>query len=159
MYKGDEKMGVAANIISAVLKSVVGDKIGNGLANELIGISIDEVSEKGIDKISDFINGEKYKIERILSKENMKSMGIPEENIDYVVKEIEDLLLNVEISNDVLKECEYKDNKLMAFLWNEYHKSKPYIEYENDIRKGLKVVAKAIIKLQEESEDFQKNFL
>ena len=69
-YKRGQKMSIAVNIISAVLKSVVGDKIGNELANEVIGISIDGVSEKGIDKITDFINGKKSKIEYILSKEN-----------------------------------------------------------------------------------------
>ena len=67
-------MSVAVNIISAVLKSAVGDKIGNELANEVIGISIDGVSEKGIDKINDFINGEKAKIEQALSRIPLKEL-------------------------------------------------------------------------------------
>ena len=75
-------MSVVVNIISAVMKSVVGDKIGNELVNEVIGVSIDGISEKGIDKVSDFINGEKAKIKHILSKENMESLNISEENVD-----------------------------------------------------------------------------
>lgn len=160
MYKGDEKMGVAANIISAVLKSVVGDKIGNELANELIGISIDEASEKGIDKISDFINGEKSKIERILSKENMKSMGIPKESIDYVVEEIKDLFSRINITDEVFRQCEYDSTKLSIFLWNEYHKDKgSYIECENGIKCCLFKIAQVLIELLRESEDFEKDFL
>ena len=61
-------MGIAASVVSAVLKAVVGDKLGDGLAKELAGISIDGISEKGIHEISDFINGGKDEIENILSK-------------------------------------------------------------------------------------------
>ena len=153
-------MGVAVNIISAVLKSVVGDKIGNELTNEVIGISIDGVSEKGIDRISDFINGEKAKIENIISKENMKSIGISEESIDYVVAEIKDLLLKVEITDEVLRQCKYDSMNLSIFLWTEYCKQKnSHIECESDIKKGLLAVSKALVKLMRESEAFEKEVL
>lgn len=153
-------MGVAVNIISAVLKSVVGDKIGNELANELIGISIDEASEKGINKISDFINGEKSKIERILSKENMKSMSIPEESIDYVVEEIKDLFTRINITDEVFRQCEYDSTKLSVFLWDEYCEDKGgYIECENSIKCCLNKIAQILIELLRESEGFEKDFL
>ena len=49
-------MSVAVNILSTIIKSAVKSKVGNELANELIGISVDDVSEKGIGKMNDFIN-------------------------------------------------------------------------------------------------------
>lgn len=154
-------MGVAVNIISAVLKSVVGDKIGNELANELIGISIDEASEKGIDKISDFINGEKSKIEHILSKENMKSMGIPEESIDYVIEEIKDLFTRINITDEMFRQCGYDSVNLRDFLWDEYcgYKDGSYVECGSHIQKGLVVVSDALLELVRESEEFEKDLL
>ena len=65
-------MSIAVSCVSAVLKSVAGDKFGNGLVKELIGISIDGISQKGINEITNFIEVEKSKIEYILSRENMQ---------------------------------------------------------------------------------------
>lgn len=153
-------MGVAINILSVVLKLVVNNKIGNELANELIGISIDGISEKGVNGINDFINGEKAKIKYILSKENMESMNIPEENFDFVVAEIKDLLSKVKITDEVFRQCKYDNVKLSAYLWDEYRVYKnSYIEYESDIKKVLFDVADALIKLLRDSEEFEKNFL
>lgn len=160
MYKGDKNMGVTASIVSAVLKSVVGDKIGSGLAKEIADISIDGMSEKGIKEITDFINREKNKIDNILSKENMKSMNIPEDHIDYVIAEIKDLLLEVEITGEVLRQCEYDRMKLSALWWEKYceHKN-DHIECESDIKRGLFAVSEALLKLMYESEGFEKDFL
>lgn len=99
MNKGDKRMAIAASIVSAVLKSVAGDKFGRGLAKDLIGISIDGISEKGINEIADFINDRKSKIDSILSNENMKSIGISEDTIDYVVVEIRELLSGIDITD------------------------------------------------------------
>lgn len=153
-------MSIVVNIISAVIKSVVGDKIRNELVNEVIGISIDGISEQGIDKINGFINREKANIEHILSKENMKSLNIPEKNIDYVTAEIKDLLLKVKITDEVLGQCGYDSMNLCALLWNEYCKCKNnYVECESDIKKGLFTVSEALIKLVRESKDFEKEVL
>lgn len=159
--QGDEKMSVAANVISAAIKSVVGDKIGNELAKEVIGISIDGVSENGINKINDFISGEKAKIEHILSKENMRSMNIPENAIDHVVEEIKDLFKSIEITDEVLRQCKYESMKLKDFLWDEYcgYKGHGYIECESYIKKGLLDVSEALLKLMYESENFEKDVL
>ena len=114
-------MGIVGSIVSIILKSVAEDKLGSGLAKDLIGVSIDEASEKGINEIANFINGEKSKIDRILSKENMKSMGISEDNIDYVVTEIKDLFSRIDITDDdVFKAAQkiydsYKNKEL--FIW------------------------------------------
>jgi len=153
-------MGIATSIVSAVLKSVVGDKIGNGLTKDLIGISIDGVSEKGINEITDFINSGKCKIDSILSKENMKSIGILEGSIDYVIEEIKDLLSKINITDEVLRQCRYDSMNLCAFLWNEYCEYKnSYIEYESEIKRGLFAVAEALVKLVRESENFEKDVL
>lgn len=152
-------MGIASNIISVIVKSVVNSKLGDGLGSELIGISIDEYSAKGIDRIKDFINGEKSKIEHILSEENMKAMDVAEENIDFVIDEIKDLLSEIEITDRVFRECKYSNENLKDFLWNEYCRDKDIIENESDIKKGLYVVAKALIELVRESEEFVKKLL
>lgn len=153
-------MSIIVNIISAVIKSVVGDKIGNELVNEVIGISIDGVSEKGINKISEFINVEKAKIEHILSKENMKSLSISEKNIDYVLAELKDLLSEVKITDEVLRQCKYDSMNLCALLWNKYREhKKDQIECESDIQKGLFAVSKALIELVRKSENFEQDIL
>lgn len=157
--QGDEKMSVAANVISAVIKSVVGDKVGDGLAKELADISIDGISENGIDKINDFISDEKAKMDHILSKENMKSMDIPENDIDFVMTEIKDLFRNIEITDEVLRQCKYDSMNLRDFLWNEYciYKGNGYIECESEIKRSLFTVAEVLIELVRESETFQQD--
>lgn len=152
-------MSVAANVISAVVKSVVGDKVGDGLAKELADISIDGISENGIDKINDFISGKKAKMEHILSKESMRSMNIPENIIDHVVEEIKDLFKSIEITDEVLRQCKYDSMNLSAFLWNEYcvHKDDSYIEHESETKRCLFAVAEVLIKLVRESETFQQD--
>lgn len=153
-------MGVAASIVSVVLKSVVGDKLGSGLVKDLIGISIDGISEKGINEITDFINRGKSKIDSILSNENMKSMGISEGNIDYIVAEIKELLSKINITDEMLRQCKYDSTNLSVFLCNEYREYKNnYIEYASEIKRCLFTVAEALINLVRESENFEKDVL
>ena len=47
-------MSIAVSIVSTIIKSAVKSKVENELSNELYGISIDSISEKGINKINDF---------------------------------------------------------------------------------------------------------
>lgn len=152
-------MGIASKIISVIIKSAVNSKLGDGLGSELIGISIDEYSAKGIDRIKDFINGEKSKIEHILSGENMKVMDVAEENIDFVVAELKDLLSKIEITDELFRECRYNHKNLRDFLWYEYCRDKGIIENESDIKKGLYAVAKMFVELMRTSEEFEKDFL
>lgn len=153
-------MGIAVSIVSAVLKSVTEDKFGNGLAKELIGISIDGISEKGINEITNFVNSGRLKIDSIFSKDNMKSMNIPEEHIDYVIAEIRDLFSKVDVTDEVLRQCKYDSMNLSAFLWDKYRECKnDYIECESEIRRCLFTVAEALIKLVSESENFEKDVL
>lgn len=151
-------MSTTIKIVSAVLKAVVGDKVGSGLVQDLIGISIDEASEKSINEIADFIDKEKFKIGRILSEENLKSMGISGNKIDYVIVEIKDLFFKVSITDEVLEQCRYDSMNLSAFLWNKYREYRnDYIECESEIKQCLFVIAETIIKLVRESEEFEKD--
>ena len=155
-------MEIAVSIVSAILKSVVGDKLGSGLAKDLIGISIDGVSEKGLNEITDFINREKSKIDSILSRENMESMGISEDNIDYVAAEIKDLLSKIIITDEVLRKCQYNSMILKDFMWSEYVARKNmsgHIEYESEINTGLFEVAGVLTKVMRESKDFSNKML
>ena len=111
----DISKGIISSV-SAVLKSVVEDKLGSGLVKDLIGISIEGISEKGINEITDFINRGKSKIDSILSNENMKSMGIPEDKIDFVVAEIKELLSKIDITDEVLRQCKYDSTNLSFFF-------------------------------------------
>lgn len=154
-------MSVAVNIISAVVKSVVGEKVGNELAKDVIGISLDGISEKSIEKIDGFIRNGRAKIEHILSKENLELMNIPKDDIAFVVSEIKDLFRNIEITDEVVRQCKYDSVNLRGFLWNEYcgYKDGSYIECERQIKKGLCIVARTLIDLMFESEEFEKEML
>lgn len=155
-------MGIAASVVSAILKSVVGDKFGSGLVKEIVDISIDGVSEKGINEITGFINDGRTKIDKILSRENMESMGVLEDNIDYVKTEIKDLLSKIDITDEVLRQCKYNNTILKDFMWNEYviRKNRPsYIENESEFKACLFAVAEALNKVMRESEDFSKKML
>lgn len=153
-------MGIAFRMVSAVLKSVAGETFGRGLSKELIGISIDEISEKGIHEIIAFINDGKTRVEHILSKENMISMKIPEENIDYVVNEIKDLFTQIDITEEVIKQCKFNKTNLGDFLWKEYCERKDsYIECQGEIKQCLFAVASSLIDFVSESKKFEQKLL
>ncbi len=151
-------MSIAVSIISTIIKSTVKSNVGNELANELIGISVDDVSEKGISKINDFINNGRSKIEKILSKEKMTSMGISEDNIAYVIAEVKGVFSEIEITDKIFRQCKYDSLNLCSFLWNEYSENKiGFIECESDIKKALFVISETLIELIRKSEDFVKD--
>lgn len=155
-------MSATIKIVSAVLKSVLGDKVGSGLVKDLIGISIEGISEKGINEITDFINDGKSKIDSILSEENLKSIGISEDKTDYVVTEIKDLVSNIDITDEVFRKCQYNSMTLKDFMWSEYVARKNrcnYIECESEIKSGLFAIAEVLTKVMRESEDFSDNML
>lgn len=132
----------------------------NGFMKVLGDVSIDRIFDKVIEEMNDFIKKEKSKIEHVLSRENMSSMNIPEENMDYVITEIKSFLLKINISDEVYRTCKYDSRNLSAFLWNEYCKHKDgYIECEKDIKQSLFLYAEALIKLVRESENFGNEIL
>ncbi|MCI9023454.1 MAG: hypothetical protein HFG92_03270 [Dorea sp.] len=151
-------MSVAVSIISTIIKSAVNNKVGNELANELIGISVDDVSEKGINKINDFINNGKSKIENILSEEKMKSMNISEDNIAYIIAEIKRFFFEIEITDDIFRQCKFDSLNLCRFLWEKYSENKTYyIECESDIKKSLLAISETLIIIMCESEEFVRD--
>lgn len=153
-------MSIVVKIVSIVLKSVVDNKISDELAKDLIGVSIDDASEAGINKIKEFIGEERTKIDYILSWDNMKSLDIPEKNINYIVAEIKDLLSGINISDELLRQCKYDSFQLMDFMLKEYVTYKNgYIECENDIKKSLLAVAETLNGLVRESEEFSEEMM
>lgn len=160
MKKGDKGMGIAANIVSAVVRSAVGDHFGDGLARELIGISIDGISQKGIDDISHFMDTEKSAVQYIFSEENMNAMNVPEEKREYVAAEMQELLSTINIGSETFRQCRYDSMELRDFLWNQYCEGKKgYIECEEEIRKSLSCIAKTLLELALKSENFEKEVL
>lgn len=152
-------IGFIAKIVAIIVKSAVNSKVGSELGKKLIGASIDGVSERSITEIYNFINGKKSKLEHILSEENMKEIYVAEENIDFVIAELKHLLSKVKITDELIRVCRYNPENLKGFLWSEYRRSKNIIENESDIEKGLDAVAKTLIELVRESEEFEKNLL
>ncbi len=149
----------AVKIVTIIVKSAANSKIGSELGKELIGASIDGVSERSIAEINNFIRGKKSKLEHILSEENMKKIYVAEEDIDFVVAELKDLLSKIKITDTVFRECRYNPENLKDFLWSEYSRSKNIIENESDIKTGLYAVAETLIELMRESEEFKNNLL
>lgn len=152
-------IGFASDIVTMIIRSAANSIIGSELGEELIGTSIDGVSKKIITEINNFFSGKKSKMEHILSKENMKELYVTEENIDFVVAELKDLLSKIEITDRVFRKCRYNHKYLKDFLWSEYCKDKYIVESKSDIRKGLYAVAKTLIELMRESEEFEKELL
>lgn len=153
-------MGLTSDIIGIVIKSVFANKIQSEVGNELFGATIDGSLEKSVNIIYGFIHSETLKIKEALSRENLKLMNISEDRVDFVRKEIEELLLKVKITEDVFKQCKYIDICLEEYLWKEYNRSKNgYIEYESDMKKGFSVIAKALIHLEKERDHFEKKLL
>lgn len=152
-------MGIASKIMSAIIKSVVNSKLGDGLGMELTGISIDECSDKWLGKMYDFIYEKKNGIENIFSKEKMESMKVDKEKIDFVVMEIKWLLSKIEITEELFEKCRHSHESLSSFLWEEYCKRRDVIENEGEIRTVLHAVAGRLIALERESGDFEKRLL
>ncbi|WP_289302035.1 toll/interleukin-1 receptor domain-containing protein [Sporofaciens musculi] len=151
-------MSIAVSIVSTIIKSAVKSEVENELSNELFGISIDGISEKGINKINDFINKGKSKIDNILSEDKMKSLAISEDNMAYVVAEIKGLFSEMEFTDEIFRQFKYDRFNLRDFLWNEYIEDKTgYIECKSDIKKSLLFVSETLIGLMRESEDFEKD--
>lgn len=153
-------MSILAEIISAVLKAAADNTVSNELTKELIGISIDELSEKGIKEIAGFVDLEKSKIYSMLSRENIKSLGVSEDNLDFVIAEIQDLLFRIDITDDLLRQSRYDSANLSNILWKRYCEYKnDYIDCESEIKRGLFAAAEALIKLVRESENFKDDVL
>lgn len=152
-------VGFIAKMVAIIVKSAVNSKVGSELGKELIGTSIDGVSERSITEINNFISGKKSKLEHILSEEKMKEIYVAEENIDFVIAELKDLLSEVEITDGLFRECRYNPEKLKDILWNEYRRDKDIIENESDVEKGLDIVAETLIELVLESEEFEKDLI
>lgn len=155
-------MSIAVNVVSAALKSVVENRVENGLAKKLVDISVDEIAEKGVAGIADFINREQVKLESILSRKNMRAMGVSEESIDFVKAEISELLSELAITDEVFRECRYDSEKLKSFMWNAYVRKKgrgSHIERESEIRKCLSRVAEVLSEMMYESDNFSQKVL
>lgn len=153
-------MGVTASMVSAILKSIVEDKIVSELVKKMSGILIDESSQMAVNEIVKFIEKEKFNINYILSEENMKAIDIPEDHIDYVVAEIKDLFSWITITDDIFRKCRYDEVKLKDFMWDEYVESRNgYIENESEIKRVLFAVSVALVKLVRENENFENEVL
>lgn len=153
-------MSIAANIVSTVLKTLVSDRTAYGLSEKLVSVSLEEISEMGVNEITDFINRKRTEIDSILSRKNMGAMNIAEENIDYVAAEIRNLLSGMDITDEVFRKCRYDSARLADFMWDEYVKDKSgNMECESEIKKCMPAIAKALSEVMCESGDFGKKIL
>lgn len=149
-------MKTAIDVFKIILKFGVSNITENELGKELAAV----FTENGIDKIEDIIVRGRSEIERVLSRENLKSMNISEEYIDFIIAEIKELLSKIEITGEIFRQCKYDGSNLGDFLWKEYSENKnSYIEYENAIKRTLFDIAEVLIKLKRESEGFENEVL
>ena len=150
-------MSVAVKIVSVILKSIVSNRVENELAKNLIEIPMDSISETYIPEIVKFIYEGKSQIEKVLSKENL---SFSDNKCDFVVAEIKDLVSNIELTDEIYRKCKYNAEDLKNFLWSKYSELKGNnIEYENEIKKVLFLIAKELLTLKKESEEFETDLL
>jgi len=153
-------MSVAVKIVSVILKSIVSNRVENELAKNLIEIPMDSISETYIPEIVKFIYEGKSQIEKVLSKENLLSLNISDNKCDFVVAEIKDLVSKIELTDEIYREYKYNDEQLKNFLWSKYSELKENnIEYENEIKKVLFLIAKELLTLKKGSEEFETDLL
>lgn len=149
-------MKTAVDVFKVILKFGVSNITENELGKELAAV----FTENGIDKIENSIIQGRSQIECVLSRENLKSMNISEEYIDFIIAEIKELLSKIEITGEIFRQCKYDGSNLEDFLWKEYSENKnSYIEYENEIKGVLFAIAEVLIKLKQESEEYEKEVL
>ncbi|MGN0417697.1 pentapeptide repeat-containing protein [Anaerostipes faecalis] len=147
---------IVSEIFNIVVKSIFKDEVDNSL----LSLPIEFCSEKSVSMITTFINERKHRIEYILSNENMKTMNISESNFDFVVAEITDLLDKVKINDDVLERCGFDDKKLTKYLYEKYFElNSKNIECENDIKKGISIIALSLVATKKECTAFVNDIL
>lgn len=103
-------------------------------------------SRQNMDTIEEYILGESLKMKRALSREHMLSEGVSEEYVDVVIEEIRGLIPKLKDRNELRRQCGCDEKELVDLLWREYcsfNDKKICAEYENDLKKGLFVVAKS----------------
>lgn len=111
-------------------------------------------SRRDMDKVEEYILGESLKMKRALSREHMLSEGVSEKYVDVVMEETKSLIPKLKDKNELRRQCGCDKKELADLLWCEYcsfNDKKIYAEYENDLKKGLFVVAKAWDEPVEES--------
>ncbi len=116
----------------------------------------EKVPRQNIDKLEEYIAGESLKLKKAMSREHMLSEGVSEKHVDVVIKEIKIFLARIagKITDEIRSQCHYDNMELADVLWCKYCEGSErsiYQEYENDLKKGLFVVAKAWNESTEES--------
>ena len=160
LYGRSIQMSVAVKIVSVILKSIVSNKVENELAKNLIEIPMDSISETYIPEIVKFIYEGKSQIEKVLSKENLLSLNISDNKYDFVVAEIKDLVSKIELTDEIYREYKYNAGDLKNFLWSKYSELKENnIEYENEIKNVLFLIAQELLTLKKGSEEFETDLL
>ncbi len=114
----------------------------------------EKVSRRDIDKFEEYILGESLKMKKAMSREHMLSEGVSEAHVDCVIEEVRIFIPRVKITDEIRSQCGYENMALADLLWCEYcriNDKNKFAEYENDLKKGLFVVAKAWNEPSEES--------
>lgn len=121
---------------------------------ETFSLLKDKVSKQDIVKFEEYITGESHNMKKALSREHMLSEGVSEVYVDCVIEEVRIFIPRVKITDEIRSQCGYENMALADLLWCEYcriNDKNKFAEYENDLKKGLFVVAKAWNEPSEES--------
>ncbi|MDE7253627.1 MAG: hypothetical protein K2O32_11885, partial [Acetatifactor sp.] len=153
-------MGVVIDIISAIIKLVVSNKVENKFISQIIGILADDILKEEAEAISDFINSESNKMNKVLSEEHLRNMYIPKDHIPYVINEMKLLLSKIELTDELWDMNKYDAKNLEKYLWERYYDSKnDSLEYEEDIKKAISDIAGTLIDIKCNSKDFERDIL
>lgn len=153
-------MNIGYMFVLAILKSLTEEDKKWSFIKEMYDLSIDESLKTSIKEMEILFNREKEILKGALSTSKMQEMDIKKENIEYVGAEVQQLLSNVDITDDVFRQCKYDKKVLENYLWKKYVESKgEMIECESDIKKSFSIITDILIKTLYESEDFVQSFL
>lgn len=122
---------------------------------ETLDLVKNNISRRDIDEFEKYIVGESRKIQMALSRTHMLSSGVSKKYVDVVIEEIKLFLPEVVKNKDEMcsQSC-YQNMALSDMLWHEYcrlHNKNEFEEYEQDLKRGLFVVAEAWNEPPEES--------
>ena len=136
----------------AAIKASVSDNISNEILKCIVqqGISFE------MEAIKKYLVDVQKELNEILTDRNLMIMNLPKDKIHYIRDEIKNLLLNIDLKEETLLNCQYDADSLATALYCQYLKQKDSVDYGDEIRIILKVIADQAIR---QSDGFISNGL
>ncbi|MBM6803616.1 hypothetical protein H6B07_13310, partial [Mediterraneibacter glycyrrhizinilyticus] len=148
----DILIGFAVAAMKAAVSAATENGVIQALANQ--GIQI------GSDKYSQYLKEAQKQISEILTDKSLEKWDIPQDQTAYIREELKELFDTISDEDNLLKDCQYDEKSLTNALYKKYEEQKKNaIEYGNQIRKILSVMAEKAISLEKERAGFIPDIL